>query len=123
MEPMYQPARSVRDKISAKEYDCKVEYPRRADFYEDETFTSDRGNTRVEKVFNNDAYKVAMSAYRESASKIAEQFMTDALTECNLIDHAKASKAFSMAYDRGHSSGFECILCELEDLAELLLLN
>lgn len=50
-----------------------------------------------------------------------DNFSADAIDYCGLKGHPKADKAFSMAYDRGHSSGYSEILQELERLAELLL--
>lgn len=50
-----------------------------------------------------------------------ENFAEDAIEYCGLKGHPKADKAFAMAYDRGHSSGYYEVLQELESLAELLL--
>ena len=48
-------------------------------------------------------------------------FEEDAIKYVGLEGHPKADKAFSMAYDRGHSEGHSMVLEELKRLAELLL--
>lgn len=50
-----------------------------------------------------------------------DNFSADAIAYCGLTGHPKAGMAFSMAYARGHSSGYSEVLQELEELAELLL--
>ena len=50
-----------------------------------------------------------------------ENFSADAIEYCGLKGHPKADKAFAMAYEKWHSSGYYEVLQELESLAELLL--
>lgn len=50
-----------------------------------------------------------------------EKFGDDAIKFVGLKDHPRASKAYSMSYDRGHSGGHDEILSALQDYAELLI--
>jgi hypothetical protein len=49
-----------------------------------------------------------------------EKFRDDAIEFVGLKDRPRASKAYSMAYDRGSSGGYSEILDALVDYAELL---
>ena len=53
-------------------------------------------------------------------SQIRDDFMNWSLVHCGIQTHPKAGTAWAMAWDRGHSMGFEEIFSELEDLAELM---
>ena len=50
-----------------------------------------------------------------------EKFDEDAIEYVGLKGHPRASKASSMAYDRGHSGGHSEVLNALQDYAELLI--
>ena len=49
-----------------------------------------------------------------------EKFATDAIEFVGLTGHPKADKAYSYAYDRGHSSGHGETLSYLEELVDLI---
>lgn len=49
-----------------------------------------------------------------------ETFMVDALEYCGILNHPKASKAFSMAWEEKHSEGCTSVLNYLEELSDLL---
>lgn len=68
----------------------------------------------IEK-FNNDR-----EAYREDEAKKLAQFRQDALEECGLLNHPKASKIYSFAWEHGHSSGLYDVLYWLTELADLV---
>lgn len=59
--------------------------------------------------------------YDEENIRLQNQFKADALEEVGLTGHPKAEKAFSLAYEEGHSGGFSDIYCHLCNFAELLL--
>lgn len=66
-------------------------------------------------------YKADREAYRTRQRELDAFFKADALAEAGLTNHPKADKAWAMAWDRGHASGYQDVMSELEDLAELLL--
>lgn len=66
------------------------------------------------------AFNKAMRAYRDDQAAMFQLFKFAALTDCGIADHPKADRAFSMAWDRGHSSGYYEVLQNLEDLSQLL---
>jgi hypothetical protein len=81
------------------------------------------------------AYKLKLEAYKIEVeecekfrkewgkweSKVIENFRNDALDSCGLTGHPKADRAWYLAWEKGHSSGFDAILEHLSDLSELLL--
>ncbi len=66
-------------------------------------------------------YREEMKSYRDETYRLRDQFKVDALEEVGLTGHPKAEKAYSLAYEEGHSSGFSDIYCHLCNFAELLL--
>ena len=67
-----------------------------------------------------DRYYKEMKKYNRKVVEIRKNFKKDALTYCGLINHPKAERAFEMAWERGHSSGYAEVVHELEELADLL---
>lgn len=66
-------------------------------------------------------YKKEMAKYRQKQNECHAQFRKDALEYAGIdAMHPKADRAFSMAWDRGHSSGLHEVVQNLEELAELL---
>jgi hypothetical protein len=49
-----------------------------------------------------------------------QDFFAEAIEAVGLTGHPKASKAFSLAYDYGHSSGYLSVLNYLDEIANLL---
>jgi len=76
---------------------------------------ADEYNAKIEQ------YKELKKQYNEQTDRLEELFKADALEECGLTGHTKADKAYSMAWERGHSDGLMHVYYELEELAELLL--
>lgn len=60
--------------------------------------------------------------HRTEVRRLTLVFKAAALIEVGLdkLPQAKQDKAWEMAWDRGHASGLEEVLNELEELAELL---
>jgi hypothetical protein len=63
----------------------------------------------------------ALKEYREAGHLTDAKFRDDALEACDLKGHPKADKAYSMAWDRGHSSGYHDVLINLKELSDLLI--
>lgn len=59
--------------------------------------------------------------YLRSRDEGEASFKRDALEAVGLKDHPKAEKAWELAWDMGHSSGFHEVLVTLNDLAKLVL--
>jgi hypothetical protein len=59
--------------------------------------------------------------YSTRQQEIYAEFKADALKYAGLKHHEKAEKAWYMAYERGHSGGYQEVLSELLELADLLL--
>lgn len=66
-------------------------------------------------------FRKLRNAYGEESARLDEEFKKDALEEAGITGNPKADKAYSLAWDRGHSCGYSEVFNELLDLAELLL--
>jgi hypothetical protein len=66
-------------------------------------------------------YHENLKIVRAARRKMEGKFKYDALPECGILGHPKSIVAFEMAQERGRSGGLNSVLCELEELAELLL--
>lgn len=73
--------------------------------------------TRTKSGINDDE----RVAFHKEDNRLEEEFKTRALKQFGLFGHPKAEKAFAMAWDRGHSAGFNSVAIELSELAEILL--
>jgi hypothetical protein len=108
-------------------YTPKSQYP--ATIYKPHLPKEDRFNpTKVkEYAAKVEEFNAAMvewnekrDAWREERIELDEQFKKDALDECGILNHPKAEKAYSLAYQDGHSEGFHGIYNALSKYAELL---
>jgi hypothetical protein len=54
--------------------------------------------------------------YREEEGRLAGLFHDDLLAELGLTDHPKADLLYSMAWERGHSSGYSEVANEAHSL-------
>jgi hypothetical protein len=66
-------------------------------------------------------YKEKIKEYNADSSCLMDEYKLDILRDCKLSDHPARHKAYSMAWERGRSSGLMNVLAELEELADLLL--
>lgn len=66
-------------------------------------------------------YKEKKRIYEVARKEKDDEFWKDAFEEIGISQsHPKAEKLRSLAYERGHSSGYSDIYNELSDLAELI---
>jgi hypothetical protein len=88
-----------------------------------EHYLKDRnlGDYVTQKRFRTGEWRAAMAAYYEEENALLRKFKEDALRECGLEGHPKAEKAYSLAWEEGHSLGYGQVLYELQNLADLLL--
>ena len=66
-------------------------------------------------------YRKQLDDYMTKCNEIHEKFKHDALEYCGIFGHEKADKAFEIAWDYGHSNGYNEVLIYLADLADLLI--
>jgi hypothetical protein len=66
-------------------------------------------------------YQEAIDAYRMEESRLSAAFVNDAIEAVGLKDHPKAGKAFSFAWELGHSAGYSEVFSYLQSIAEVLL--
>jgi hypothetical protein len=72
-----------------------------------------------EKAFKE--YEKRWDEYRKHTYDLENQFRHDALDDVGLLGHKKEGKAYSLAWNRGHSYGLESVYQELCEIADLLL--
>jgi hypothetical protein len=60
------------------------------------------------------------AAWSAREQTIANHFYHDSLEATGLTGHVRASQAFSLAWERGHSTGLQDIFYNLQDLANLI---
>lgn len=63
---------------------------------------------------------LARSAHWVDAARLRGVFRDDLLTEHGITGHPKAEKAFMMAWEHGHSSGYAEIAAYFSRLVELI---
>jgi len=68
-----------------------------------------------------ETYQESMKEYRAETHRLMDKFRHDALDDVGLLNHPKADKIYSKAWEDGHSSGLYSVYQELCDLAELFL--
>lgn len=65
-------------------------------------------------------YESERDAWRKEENKVYELIKRDCLEEVGLLGHEKADKAWSYAWEHGHSSGYNDVYLVLEEIAELI---
>lgn len=123
-------------------YRNPLKYPRRTDFSEvffysrGETVGNFKGDQKYEidecaskhptavreSVIDEDAYRKACDEYNEKNNELAEQFVKDLLNEYGVPDDEFTRELYSIAYERGHSSGYREIANVFDDFAKLYFL-
>jgi len=70
-----------------------------------------------------DAFYKLLTAREDDGRRFEEweSFREEALFACGLMGHKKADKAFGLAWEHGHSSGYYEVFSGLVELASLLL--
>ena len=64
---------------------------------------------------------VTWQKYMDEELRINEQFKVDVLEDIGIEKHPMANRLFDMAWDRGHSSGFQSVYEEACELSQLLV--
>ena len=68
---------------------------------------------------NSDDYQNAKALYNQREGEIYELVKHDMLEDVGLLNHPKANKIWSYAWEQGHSSGYSEVYNVLLDLTEL----
>jgi hypothetical protein len=74
----------------------------------------------IETMFDEESYKTAKDDYHEYSAKIYRVFNWGLFHTYDLLDNPKAAKAFSIAWNHGHSAGFQEVANYFDDLVELI---
>jgi len=63
---------------------------------------------------------VARAAYRAEESSIMEKFVSALFAEYGVTGNPKANRAFSIAWEHGHSGGYSEVASYFADLVDLI---
>lgn len=74
----------------------------------------------IEEDFDKTGFYDESSKWTKARNDLEAEFKVDLLDEHGLTGHPKADRAFTMAWDRGHASGYQEVANEFDDLADLL---
>jgi len=74
----------------------------------------------IQVIMDNEGYKAHQKQYGEETHKLHEEFVNDLFENFNVMNNPKKDKAFALAWERGHSNGFEEVYNEFYDLVELI---
>lgn len=74
----------------------------------------------VEKVVNEDGLRAQREAYQADQARLSREFKEDLFAEEGVTGNPKAENAYRLAWDYGHSNGYECVYNYFVDLAELI---
>jgi hypothetical protein len=81
---------------------------------------SEKSGVVSEPEYNDVEYRKAMSAYSDHHAVIRQVFTWGLFYLSGIMDNHKAPKLFSIAYEKGHSSGFQEVANEFDDMLELI---
>lgn len=74
----------------------------------------------VQKVLNEEEYRKQQQKYGAESHKLHDEFVNDLFETFGVQDNPKRHKAFDLAYERGHSYGYEEVYNVFYDLVELI---
>lgn len=77
-------------------------------------------NAVIQEVLDDEGYKAHIKQYDEETHKLHEEFVNDLFEEFGVGDNLKRHKAFALAWERGHSSGYKEVYNQFYDLVELI---
>lgn len=108
--------KDIKTKIDEGYYENQVPFKTKRDFYE----VCDCNCPKCDgKIFNDVAYHKHVKDYRRGANNAIKLFKTEILDDVGLLDHPKADKIFSKAWENAHSEGFYQVYIEVDDLSDL----
>lgn len=109
---------NVRDNLSTGKYENKVPYSIEKVPVNEETMTvrQAREHKESEKQRSRDQTR----KHRENEGVMSALVKRDLEVQEGLAGHPKADLLWSIAWDRGHSSGYSEVINEYEQMAELL---
>lgn len=97
-EPSYEPAKSVYDKISEGFYRSTLPW----------------------KAGTDPEAKALRKAHSEDNSRLHALFKSDLFAENGVTDNPKADRAFAIAWDHGHHSGYSDVAGYFDEIVELI---
>jgi hypothetical protein len=91
--------------------------PERAHFKNNETYGKAMDDYELKEL---PRFRASLLEYRAKLGEIENEFKVEILRRIGISQHPRAEKLWSMAWERGHSSGFSEIVSIAYDLSELL---
>jgi len=119
----------VYEKISGGEYVSAVPYPSRPPRPKilgmriseiDEAEFSEAARAKKEYDISMQDYETAKKAHYADCAKLRAEFESDLIAHYELADHPKAQEALALAWDEGHSDGYEFVAEKFGKYAALM---
>lgn len=126
---------SIYTKIEKGEYENKVEYPKNENYIKYNAYKNGevrlniesskvdfyiRAEWLIERVYDKEGYNTTMTKYRKGENDSYLKFKEDLFKEYGVSDNPKLEKAFDMAWDRGHPSGYRDVVYYFDELVDLI---
>ena len=73
-----------------------------------------------EEILDDAAYADARKKYHEEDDRLFGEFKLDLFSEYGVENHPKREKAFGIAWEHGHSSGYNDVVGYFEELVDLI---
>lgn len=110
---------NVRDNLAAGKYENKVPYSIDKIPVDENTMTvkQAREHTESEKQRSREQTR----KHRENEGVMSAAVKSDLEAQEGLVGHPKADLLWSIAWERGHSSGYSDVISVYEEMAELLI--
>jgi hypothetical protein len=101
---------TIYDRIKNGDYENKAPYPGRRPI-------PNKIGYRPEDM---ERWKTAMASYRQAEQQSVERFHRELAELYQTTTHPKEGKLWGLAWERGHSDGYEAVANEYDNLVELI---
>jgi len=109
---------SVRDALAAGKYENKVPYSVEKVPVDEGKMTVRQAKEHVES--ERERQRAQHRLHNKEQARLTDLFQRDLEAENGVVGHPKADMLWRIAWDRGHSSGYQGVLYEYEELVDLL---
>ena len=77
-------------------------------------------NAVIQEVLDEDAYKAHRKEYEDERNKLHQEFVKELFEEFGVCNNPKSIRCFQLAWEHGHSSGYEEVYNYFADFVTLI---
>ena len=110
-----------------KDYITLYVYDKGACIYSESSLSNTKSNLKedypnavIQEVLDEEGYKAHRKEYHDERNKLHQEFQNDLFEDYGVSDNPKRFKCFDLAWEHGHSSGFEEVYNYFGDFVELI---